>query len=127
MYVCTERSCFYSKPSYPQNTDHGNVKCSSLPRSLLSLRVCAVCKYLQVIFSCVMAVFASLHHFRGNWVEAWKLGGSIRGKIDCRMQSYADKPFIVLFFSVRSSRSSAHGRHFVIGSKYIVGEGVGAF
>ena len=39
---------------------------------------------------------------RGNWVEAW----SIRGKIDCRMKSYADKLFIVLYFPVRSSRST---------------------
>ena len=49
------------------------------------------------------------------------------GKKDCRMKSYADKLFIVFHFSVRSSRSSAHGRHFVIGSKYTVGEGVGVF
>ena len=43
------------------------------------------------------------------------------------MKSYADKLFIVLYFSVRSSRSSAHGRHFVTGSKHTVGEGVGVF
>ena len=43
------------------------------------------------------------------------------------MNSYADKLFMVLYFSVRSSGSSAHGRHFVIGSKYTVGEGVGVF
>ena len=41
--------------------------------------------------------------------------------------TYADKMFIVLYFSVRSPRSSAHGRHFLIGSKYTVGEGVGVF
>ena len=109
MYVCMYGTfLLLLKPSYPQNTDHGNVKCSSLPLSLLSLRVCAVCKFLQVIFSCVMA---SLHHgwhdCTGPWVRGgeglgetgWK-HGSIRGKIDCRMQSYADKPFIVLYFSV---------------------------
>ena len=71
-------------------------------------------------------LWPSLQVFTTLGETEWK-HGSIRGKIDCRMQSYADKPFIVLFFSVRSSRSSAHGRHFVIGSKYTVGEGVGAF
>ena len=40
----------------------------------------------------------------------WKW--DIRVKIDCHMKPYADKLFVVLFFSVRSSRSSAHGRHF---------------
>ena len=43
------------------------------------------------------------------------------------MKSYANKLFIVLYFAVRSSRSSVHGRHFVIGSKHTVGEGVGVF
>ena len=36
----------------------------------------------------------------------------IRVEIDCHMKPYADKLFVVLYFSVRSSRSSAHGRHF---------------
>ena len=40
----------------------------------------------------------------------WKW--DIRVKIDCHMKPYADKLFVVLYFSVRSSRSSAHGRHF---------------
>ena len=42
----------------------------------------------------------------------WKW--DIRVKIDCHMKPYADKLFVVLYFSVRSSRSSAHGRHLQI-------------
>ena len=40
----------------------------------------------------------------------WKW--DIRGKIDCRMKPYADKLCVVLYFSVRSSKSSTYGRHF---------------
>ena len=42
----------------------------------------------------------------------WAACGDIGVKIDCHMKPYADKLFVVLYFSVRSSRSSAHGRHF---------------
>ena len=43
---------------------------------------------------------------RGNWVEVRHQGQ------DCHMKPYADKLFVALYFSVRSTRSSAHGRHF---------------
>ena len=42
----------------------------------------------------------------------WAACGDIGVKIDCHMKPYADKLFVVLYFSVRSSRSSAQGRHF---------------
>ena len=109
-----------------------------LTRKILTMVMWNVRLFPGLFFLCAFALFANIY----RWFSAvlypslqvfttlgetgWK-HGSIRGKIDCRMQSYADKPFIVLFFSVRSSRSSAHGRHFVIGSKYTVGDGVGAF
>ena len=71
--------------------------------------------FAQYFFSCVSPGIVRLHRALGaGWVGVGETGWKwdIRVKIDCHMKPYADKLFVVLYFSVRSSRSSAHGRHF---------------
>lgn len=104
-YFQTRHKQRVRRPSYLQNTDRGNAKCSSP----LSLRIYAVFKernsstdFVQYFFSCVMASLhksspglAWLHHRalgagRGGVGETgWKWDN--RGKIDCRIKPSAGK------------------------------------